>query len=129
MKFKKPMNYVVGIVAILTCVLLFSSLSGAASKSDGTIGIVDMNKLQENLPDFQQLQALVKDKDAEFKLFQNYVYMQHQNALKAIKEKADKEKDGKSADQQAKIDSKYNEEIQKRPMKLEINWNKSAMNS
>lgn len=114
MKFQKPLNYVVGVVLILTCVLLFSSLSGAASNSNASIGVVDMEKIQKDLPDYQKLQSLVKDKDAEFKLFQNYVYVQHQNSLKSLKEKADKEKEGKNSEQQAAIDTKYNEEIQKK---------------
>ncbi|HOP74225.1 MAG TPA: OmpH family outer membrane protein [Bacillota bacterium] len=115
MKINKSLEFLIAGIAIMTVVLLFSSISGAApAQNSANIGYIDMERLQNELPDYQRLQSFVKDKDAEFKAFQNYVITQHQNALKGIKEKADQEKKGKSAEEQANIDKRYNDEAQKK---------------
>lgn len=115
MKINKSLELLIAGVAVLTLVLLFNSITGAApAQNPSNIGFVDTDRIQNELPDYQRLQSFVKDKDAEFKAFQNYVITQHQNALKGFKEKADQEKAGKSAEEQANIDKRYNEEAQKK---------------
>lgn len=115
MKINKSLEFLIAGVAILTMVLLLNSVTGAApAQNSSNIGYVDMERIQIELPDYQRLQSFVKDKDSEYKAFQNYVITQHQNALKGFKEKAEQEKAGKSAEEQANIDKRYNDEAQKK---------------
>lgn len=104
-----------GGVVILMIALAMSSFVGAASQNaTSTIGFVDSERLQAELPDYKNLQDVLKDKQSEFNLFQSYLFQKHGSELKALDEQAKKEKDGKSADEQAAIDKKYKDEAQKK---------------
>lgn len=111
---KKLFKILAGSIAVLGLMVSFSGFAGAAPAGNGNVGLVDMGKLQEELPEFQRLEVLVKDKESEFKLFQNYVFTQHQNVLKSLKDKADQEKTGKSTADQAAIEKRFDEEVQKK---------------
>ena len=94
-------------VVVLTIVLLVSSLTGAASPtSNGSIAYVDTDKLQDKLPDFQKLDALIKDKKSELDSYQGYLYQLHRNSIKQMQDKATQDKNGKSAADQEAIDKK-----------------------
>ncbi|HOJ77220.1 MAG TPA: OmpH family outer membrane protein [Bacillota bacterium] len=120
MKSNKFLMVFVGGVVILSLVLLFSSLSGAAPSPNAAInvGFVDTGKIQNELPDYQSLQAILKEKDTEFKLYQGYIMQQHRNALKELQDKAVAEKNGKTAEEQASIDKRYKDEAQKKSDEL-----------
>ena len=100
MKSQKLFGYGVFGVAILTLVMLISSFAGAAAPASNTsglaVGYIDMERIQNELPDFIKLKEQYKDKKSELELFQGYLYQQHQNNLKALQEKATQEKKGKS---------------------------------
>ncbi|TCL62209.1 Skp family chaperone for outer membrane proteins [Hydrogenispora ethanolica] len=106
-------------VLVLTIVLLVSSLTGAAPSQNGPTGYVDSEKLRSQLSDFKRLESLVKDKQAEFDSFRGYIYTQQRNAVKQLQDKAALEKNGKSADEQANIDKKLKDDIQKKNDELQ----------
>ncbi len=106
-------------VLVLTIVLLVSSFTGAASPQNGPMGYVDSDKLHSQLPDFQRLESLVKDKQAEFDSFRGYIYTQQRNAVKQLQDKATQDKVGKSADEQANIDKKLKDDVQKKNDELQ----------
>ena len=106
-------------VLVLTIVLLVSSFTGAASPQNGPTGYVDSDKLHSQLPDFQRLESLVKDKQAEFDSFRGYIYTQQRNAVKQLQDKATQDKVGKSADEQANIDKKLKDDVQKKNDELQ----------
>jgi Skp family chaperone for outer membrane proteins len=117
MKTKKWLEFLVGTVAILTVVILITSLTGAVSAKDSTIGnvgYVDVAKLQQQLPDFNKLEAVMKEKESGFKYFQGYLFSQHRSALKELQDKATAEKDGKTPEQQTEIDNKLQEDLKKK---------------
>lgn len=117
---KNRLKVLAGTILILALMALVSSLAGAAPAANANIGIVDMEQLRAELPEFQRFQTLVKDKESEFKMFQNYVYMQHQNVLKGLKDKADQEMNGKSAADQAAIEKRFDEEAQKKTEETKV---------
>lgn len=115
MKSKKWLELLVAGIAILTVVMLLTSITGAAPAKDTTnIGIVDMEKLQNELPDFQDLKSLVKEKENGFKHFQGYLLSQHRAALKEIQDKATSDKNGKKADEQAEIEKRFQDDVKKK---------------
>lgn len=120
MKSKNYLMFFVSGVVILSLVLLFSSLSGAAPSPNAAInvGFVDAGRIQNEIPDYQNLQAVLKEKDNEFKLFQGYIMQQHRNALKELQDKATAEKNGKTAEEQAGIEARYKDEAQKKSNEL-----------
>lgn len=107
---------VVGVLIMIGMVLFGNfSNAGAASVS---IGYVDMETLQKELPDYQSLKQTFQDKESEFKLFQGYIYQEHQTAVKDLERKYSQEKSGKSDDVQATLDKKMQSEIQKKAEEL-----------
>lgn len=122
MKSRRLLELLVAGVAVLTLVMLISSFTGAASNQNTSsvlsIGYVDMSKIQNELPDVQKFQTWVKDKDTEFKMYQSSIYAQHRNTLKELEDKANKEKAGKSTEEQAAISNRYNEEVKKKAEEL-----------
>jgi Skp family chaperone for outer membrane proteins len=108
---KIPGHLLVGI-AVLIIVVLFSSYVGAAPKSD--IGYVDMQRLQNELPDFLKLQETAKDKTAELNYFRGYLFSQQQSAAKELEKKATADKAGKSAAEKDEIDKKLQEDNNKK---------------
>ncbi len=114
MKKEKMIQVLTLGVLVLTVVILVSGLTGAAAPANGPIGLVDTEKLRDQLPDFQRLEAMVKDKQSEFEKYQGYIYESHKNTVKQLQDKATQEKNGKSTTEQAAIDKKLQEEVQKK---------------
>jgi Skp family chaperone for outer membrane proteins len=108
---KLSAHFVVGVV-ILAVVVLFSSYAGAAAKND-SIGYVDMQKLQTELPDFLKLQEIAKDKTSELNYFRGYLFTQQQSSAKELEKKATADKVGKKPDEQAAIDKKLQDDNNK----------------
>lgn len=107
---------VVGVL-LITGMVLFGNFSNASAASV-SIGYVDMETLQKELPDYQNLKQTFQDKESEFKLFQGYIYQEHQTAVKDLERKYSQEKSGKSDDVQATLDKKMQSEIQKKAEEL-----------
>jgi Skp family chaperone for outer membrane proteins len=107
-------------VIVITIIFVISSLTGAASNNstNGPIGYVNSERLQEELPDFKKLESIYKDKKTEFDSYQGYLYQSHRNNVKQLQDKATQDKNGKSADEQASIDKKLQDEIQKKTEEL-----------
>ena len=122
MKINKQFTFLGFSIVILTVVLLLGSLTWAATKtaktSNSPVGYVDMERIQKEHPDFISFAELVKDKEAEFNFFKNYLNKQLEGLSKDLQKKVDQEKSGKSADEQAKIQQKYQEEFQKKSGEL-----------
>jgi outer membrane protein len=105
-----------GILAFIG-MFLFNNFSSATAASI-TIGYVDMDQLRKELPDYQNLQQTIKDKESEFNLFRGYIYQEHQTAIKDLERRISKEKSGKSADVQEELDKKQQNEIKKKTEEL-----------
>lgn len=115
---KKVGGLILGLgILLIIGVFLFNNLSGAAAASV-TIGYVDMEQLRKELPDFQNLQQTIKDKESEFNLFRGYLYQEHQTAIKDLERRIAQEKSGKSAEVQAELDKKQQNEIKKKTEEL-----------
>lgn len=112
MKFKRFHGYFLVGVVILAVVVLFSSYVGAATKND-TVGYVDMQKLQSELPDFLKLQDIAKDKTSELNYFRGYLFSQQQSNAKELEKKATADKVGKKAEEQAVIDKRLQDDNSK----------------
>ncbi|HBE76746.1 MAG TPA: hypothetical protein DDW65_03030 [Firmicutes bacterium] len=108
---KVPAHFAVGVV-ILAIVVLFSSYAAAATKND-SIGYVDMQKLQTELPDFLKLQEVAKDKTSELNYFRGYLFTQQQSSAKELEKKATADKIGKKPDEQAAIDKRLQDDNNK----------------
>ena len=100
-------------VIILALAVLFSSYVGAAGKND-SVGYVDMQKLQAELPDFIKLQELAKDKTSELNYFRGYLFSQQQSTAKDLEKKAAADKVGKTPEQQAAIDKQLQDDNNKK---------------
>jgi outer membrane protein len=119
MKTKRWLGFLVASTAIVAMMMMFGSNTGAASKTDlNKVGFVDVNKLHNELPDFQNFEEIMKEKENGFKSFQGYVLSQHRVALKELQNKVDSEKKGKSAKEQAAIDKRYQEDVKKKTDEL-----------
>jgi len=104
-------------VLLIVGMFLFSNFSRVEAALPG-IGIVDMETLQKELPEYQNLAQTVKDKESEYNLFRGYIYQEHQTAVKDLEKKISQEKSGKSEDAQASLDKKLQSEIKKKTEEL-----------
>jgi Skp family chaperone for outer membrane proteins len=119
MKTKRWVEFLVASVAIITLVMMLSSITGAAPQKDlNNVGYVDVEKLHEELPDFQNLQAIMQEKENGFKSFQGYILSQHRVALKELQDKVTSEKKGKSTEEQAKIEKRYQDDVKNKTDEL-----------
>ena len=120
MKSRRMQVVLVGGLLILALVVFLSSFTGAApsTTTNLNIGYVDMTKIQDDLPDAQRFQTWVKDKDTEFKMYQSSIYSEHRNMLKDLEDKANKEKAGKSSEEQTTISNRYSDEARKKADEL-----------
>jgi Skp family chaperone for outer membrane proteins len=108
-----------GMVSLIVILFVGSFTRAASTKApDSTIGYVDMERIQKEHPDFISLAELIKDKEAEFSFFQSYLNNKLEGISRDLKAKIDQEKTGKSADEQSKIEQKYQDEFQKKTMEL-----------
>jgi Skp family chaperone for outer membrane proteins len=119
MKTKRWLEFLVASIAIITLVMMLSSITGAAPKTDlNKVGYVDTDKLHAELPDFQDFQAIMQEKENGFKSFQGYLLSQHRVALKEMQDKATSEKNGKSTEEQTAIDKRYQDDVKKKSDEL-----------
>jgi Skp family chaperone for outer membrane proteins len=119
MKTKRWLSFLVASAAIVAMMMMFGSISGAASQPKlNNVGSVDVNKLHDELPVFQNLQEIMKEKENGFKSFQGYILSQHRVALKELQDKAAGEKKGKSTEEQTSIDRRYQEDVKKQTDEL-----------
>ena len=113
MKLNKSWGLVGLMGGILSVMLLMSNFSGAAP-AGGNIGYVDPAKLMEEMPEYVKFKEQYKNKSDELNLYSKNQAQQHTNAMKALQEKAEQEKKGKSASEQEAIAKKYNDEAQRK---------------
>lgn len=115
MQLKKVITYLTMGVAVLAGVILIGNFSRntiSAKAPDSTVGYVDMERIQKELPEYIEFLKVAKDKEAEFNFYKSYLNKQLEGYNRDISAKAEQEKNGKSADEKAKIDQKYQEQIQ-----------------
>jgi outer membrane protein len=119
MKTRRWTGILVASIVLVAAVIAFTSLTGAAAPSNlNSVGIVDVEKLHAELPDFQDLQAIVKEKENGLKSFQGYLLSKHRVAAKELQDKFDKEKNGKSAEEQKALEKHYQDELRKKGEEL-----------
>ena len=130
MQLKKVITVFTLGVAVLAAVILIGSFSGDAifaKAPDSTVGYVDMERIQKELPEYIEFLKVAKDKEAEFNYYKGYLNKQLEGYNRDIATKAEQEKNGKSAEEKNKIDQKYQELVQ---TKLnELNNQLSAKNN
>ena len=103
MKTKNLIKFLIAGMVVVSVAILAGSISMAASAS---IAVFDMERIQNEFPDLVKLQQQYKDKDSEFNLFRGYLYQQQQSQINDLVAKANREKNGKSAEEQAAIDKR-----------------------
>jgi Skp family chaperone for outer membrane proteins len=116
MQLKKVITYVVLGIAVLTGVVLFGNFSRnntiAAKAPDSTVGYVDIERIQKELPEYIDFMKVAKDKEAEFNFYKSYLNKQLESYNRELTAKAEQEKNGKTTEEKAKIDQKYQEQMQ-----------------
>ena len=115
MQFKRLIPFLAFGLFILTVIMMVGSFSRAAISAkapDPTVGYVDMDRIQKEHPDFIDLAGVVKDKEAELNFFKSYLNKQLDGITRDLKSKMEQEKAGKTAEEQAKIEQKYQEQFQ-----------------
>jgi Skp family chaperone for outer membrane proteins len=123
MQLKKVVTYLVLGIVVLTGVILIgnfsrNTISAAAKAPDSTVGYVDMERIQKEHPDFINLAAVLKDKEAELNFFKSYLNKQLDGITRDLRSKMDQEKTGKTAEEQTKIEQKYQEQFQVKSSEL-----------
>lgn len=93
------------LIAVLA--LVISGLVGAQSKTKSSVGYIDMQRLQEELPQFRELQEFLNRKNAEFNSFGNYLQTQQNNELLQLEKEKNAEIKGKSQNEIKAIEEKY----------------------
>ena len=81
-----PMVLVIGLVFAITGLV--------TAKGGSTVGYVDMQRLQNELPLFQDLQELLQQKNAEFNSFGTYLQTQQNNEFSALEKQKEAELKG-----------------------------------
>lgn len=97
--------------------ILFLVVSGLAlavtglvtAQSKSTVGYIDMQRLQQELPAFQELQELLQRKNEEFNSYGNYLQTQQRNEFAALEKEKAAELKGKSEAERKEIEAKYEE--------------------
>jgi Skp family chaperone for outer membrane proteins len=115
MQSKKFVPYLIFGMVILTLILAagsFSKTAVSAKAPDSTVGYVNMELIQKELPDYIDLADVAKYKEAELTQLKSLYNIQLEGASRDLKNKAEKEKAGKSSEEQAKIEQKYQEQLQ-----------------
>lgn len=87
--------------------LAITGLVAAQSKS--TVGYIDMQRLQRELPVFQEFQELLQQKNEEFNSYGNYLQTQQRNEFAALEKEKAAEIKGKSEAERKAIEAKYEE--------------------
>ncbi len=125
MKLKKFQVYLVVGLLILSGIIMFSSMAGAASKND--VGYIDMERLQNELPDFKRLIEFRKDTEGEINAYRGLYYQQYQKAVKELEDKSKSDKVGKSSDEQAAIEKRFQDDVKKKSDELNAQLQQKAM--
>jgi outer membrane protein len=125
MEFKKRMKWIGFGVIVIAVIFAVNMLAYAAVKPtpvvkspESTVGYVDMDRIQKEYPDFIKLAEITKDQQELFDMTQNSIKKQLDIVTKEIKDRAEKEKAGKTAEEQTKIDQKYQAELQSKSNEL-----------
>lgn len=104
-------KWLIPVVLIAILALTISSLVSAQSKM--TVGYIEMQRLQQELPQYQELQELFESKNAEFNTFGAYIQTQHNNELSKLDKEKNAEIKGKSEAEVKAIEAKYLEKAEK----------------
>lgn len=96
-----PFGLVIGLALAITG--LVTAQSGSA------VGYIDMQRLQKELPVFQELQELLQRKNEEFNSYGSYLQTQQRNEFAALEKEKAAEIKGKSEEERKKIEAKYEE--------------------
>ena len=94
---------------VLLIGLAFAITGLVAASGGSTGGYVDMQRIQQELPAFQELQDLLQRKNAEFNSFGSYLQTQQNNEFTALEKEKEAESKGKSEAERKAIDAKYQE--------------------
>jgi Skp family chaperone for outer membrane proteins len=115
MQSKKIITFLTVGMVILAGIFVVGSFSRntiSAKAPDSTVGYVDMERIQKELPDYIDFMKVAKDKEAEFNFYKSYLNKQLEGFNRDLTAKADQEKNGKSAEEKTKIDQKFQEQMQ-----------------
>ncbi|NLM37432.1 MAG: OmpH family outer membrane protein [Firmicutes bacterium] len=120
MKFK----FTKKLVPVLLMIGLVFAITGLVTANGGkTVGYIDMQRLQNELPLFKDWQELLQQKNAEYNSFRTYLETQQNNELSALKKQQEAELKGKAEAERKEIEAKYQEQaisiIKKYQQKLE----------
>ena len=100
-----PIMLVIGLVFAITGLV--------TAKGGSTVGYIDMQRLQNELPLFQDLQELLQQKNAEFNTFGAYLQTQQNNEFSALEKQKEAELKGKSEAERKEIEAKYQDKALK----------------
>jgi outer membrane protein len=103
----KAVKRLLPIVLIIGFVLLITGL--VLANGGSTVGYLDMQRIQQELPAFQELQDLIKRRNVEFNYFGNYLQTQQDNEFVALEKEKEAESKGKSEAERKEIEAKYQE--------------------
>ncbi len=101
---------VFGLFLILA--LTVGSLSGGTASAAGDLGYIDLEYLQEVLPQFAEYQAFYNDMDMEFRSFAQYKEAELRNTISGLEKEKEREMTGKSDEEKAKIEKEYAERVE-----------------
>ena len=108
---KKMKKMLIPVVVIAVLALALTGLVSAQTKT--TIGYIDRQQLQKELPQYQELQEHFESKQAEFSSFGAYIQTQLNNELNKLEKEKNAEIKGKSEAEIKTIEAKYNERAEK----------------
>ncbi len=98
---------------VLVMGLVFAITGLVTANGGSTVGYVDMQRLQKELPLFQDFQELLQQKNAEYNSFGTYLQTQQNNELSALEKQKEAEIKGKSEAERKEIEAKYQEQALK----------------
>ena len=93
MKLKVAKKLLVPMVLVIGLVFAITGL--VTAKSGSTVGYVDLQRLRNELPQFQDLQELLQQKNAEFSSYGAYLQTQQNNELRDLEKQKEAELKGK----------------------------------
>ena len=108
---KKMKKWLIPVVGMAVLVLALTGLVSAQTKT--TIGYIEKQRLQEELPQYQELQELFESKQVEFNSFGAYIQTQLNNELSKLEKDKNNEVKGKSEAEVKAIEAKYQEKAEK----------------
>ena len=103
----KVVKRLIPFIVVSGLALAITGLVTAQSKS--TVGYIDMQRLQQELPVFQELQEFLQQKNDEFNSYGIYLQTQQRNEFAALEKERATEIKGKSEAERKEIEAKYQE--------------------